>query len=187
MSQKNDLIKGVVILLAITVISAVALAALASITQPIVEERRKAEFNKAVRELFDLRDGEIELKRYGPESLDCNCVYYDGELKGYIANISTTKGYSSDPIEMVVGFNESFKVVEVRILSHRETPGVGAKVMTSDEFLKYLEGKGSELTVEEVKENVPITSGATVTTKAVIDAIREVAEALKDFKSRGVG
>ena len=173
MSDRGDLLRGVVILLAIAIISSGSLAALASITQPIVDERHRREFQAALGDFFGTED--IIYISAGDREFEYLKITSGDAHLGYVANLSA-KGYGSDRIKMVVGFDNSFKVIGIKISTHKETPGLGAKVLDSDEFFEYLEGRGAGLDIKQVKEDVKVTSGATITAKGVINSIRNAAE-----------
>ncbi len=184
MSEKNDLVKGIAILLVIAIISAGGLAALASVTQPIVEERRLEIFRETLEEFFE---EEISLGSVGIDDKIFKDKHYlrvvsEDEIIGYVGNLSFRgSGYGSDPIEAIIAFNESLKVKGIKILSNSETPGFGADLLESKEFCNYLLGKRSEeLIIDMVKKDIgSVISGATYTAIAVLDALRDACESIK--------
>lgn len=82
------------------------------------------------------------------------------------------KGYSSN-LETMVGMTKDGKIIAIKILSHNETPGIGAKV-AGDDFI----GRFSNKNIEDLDEVQAIT-GATISSKAVIDAVQKKAEEIK--------
>jgi Na+-translocating ferredoxin:NAD+ oxidoreductase subunit G len=84
------------------------------------------------------------------------------------------------PIALLIGISDHGTVTGVRTLSHRETPGLGAAVDANDSaWSRQLEGKTVNLplhdawTVKQDEGEFDALSGATVTSRAVITAVRD--------------
>jgi len=90
--------------------------------------------------------------------------------KGVVRQI-LVKGYSSD-IEILVGIDKDRKVSGLKILSQRETPGLGAKIVQK-QFLDQFIGKqlGDPL---EPKKDIDAITGATISSRAVCNGVRQV-------------
>jgi electron transport complex protein RnfG len=89
------------------------------------------------------------------------------------------RGYNG-PIALLVGIADSGAVTGVRTVSHRETPGLGATIDAGDgAWSRQLEGKTLNFPVRDawtVKQDdgaFDALSGATVTSRAVIAAVRD--------------
>jgi Na+-translocating ferredoxin:NAD+ oxidoreductase subunit G len=134
------------ILMIFCVISAGLLAYVYGLTQPRIEQNAKRVMENAQREVL-------------PPS-----------GKGVVRQI-TVKGYSSE-ISILVGMDETGKVSRVKILSQRETPGLGAKVMER-KFLDQFNGKGTGEALEP-KQDIDAITGATITRRAVCVGVRQV-------------
>lgn len=100
----------------------------------------------------------------------------DGALVGY-AIPSAYKGYGGD-VEIMVGISLSGEVTGVEILSHEETPGLGAnctkeeftdmfKQSATDSFSVVKDGTGGE------NGSIDALTGATITSNAVTQAVNE--------------
>jgi Na+-translocating ferredoxin:NAD+ oxidoreductase subunit G len=88
----------------------------------------------------------------------------NGELTGYVVEAQTT-GYGG-VIQIMYGVNPDFEIQGVRIVSQRETPGLGDQV-TREPFLGQFEGRSrNEL------DQVDTITGATVSSSAVINGVR---------------
>ena len=109
---------------------------------------------------------------------------------GY-AFIAEGKGYSST-IETMVGITPEGTITGLKILSQKETPGLGARIeeVRSGKTLKSIFLKSKEKETADEKpwfqkqfvgknpdelhtENMQIITGATISSKAVIDSVRE--------------
>ena len=92
-----------------------------------------------------------------------------GEPCGYALSV-TASGFGGD-IAMTVGV-----VTGVRIGTHSETPGLGAKA-ADDSFLSQFTGKGGELTVNkngaQNDSEISAITAATITSRAVTSAVNE--------------
>jgi Na+-translocating ferredoxin:NAD+ oxidoreductase subunit G len=99
-----------------------------------------------------------------------------GEVAAIIIPVVAPDGYSGD-IDMIVGINSDGTIAGVRVLGHKETPGLGDKVdlKKSDWVLGF---KGRSLTnptedrwaVKRDKGDFDQFTGATITPRAVVAA-----------------
>jgi electron transport complex protein RnfG len=92
------------------------------------------------------------------------------EIAGYAIKVSP-KGYGG-PIEIMVGLSTDGKVTGIKILSHTETPGLGANAPQpkfSDQYKnKPTKDKLEVVKIVPSKENqIQAITGATITSKAV--------------------
>jgi len=84
------------------------------------------------------------------------------------------------PVVIKVGIDNNMQVKGVRILEHNETPGLGAKIKDKS-FLNQFTGKtGSQLYLKKYSKEgtIDAVTGATISSKAVSDGIREIYEKL---------
>lgn len=104
-----------------------------------------------------------------------------GQPCGYAVSV-TGSGFGGD-IALTVGVSDG-KVTGVRIGSHAETPGLGAKA-AEDSFLSQYTGKGGGLTVNkngaQNDAEVSAITAATITSRAVTDAVNAAVDAAKSL------
>lgn len=103
-------------------------------------------------------------------------IYYkahdkEGRLVG-VAFKTSGKGYSST-IETMVGMKKDATITTIKILSQNETPGLGAQI-TQPQFTRQFTLKN----IGNLNEVQAIT-GATISSKAVIDSVKKKAQELK--------
>lgn len=99
-------------------------------------------------------------------------------LLGYVFKTSK-RGYSSE-IVTLVGINPQGEIIRIKILSQDETPGLGARV---DEVIEkagrtprpWFQEQFSGKKIETLDRSVQAISGATITSAAVIDSIKDKA------------
>jgi len=107
------------------------------------------------------------------------------DLTGYCVRV-TGEGYGGY-IRMMVGIDPSGVIKGVMVLKHHETPGLGSKIgeIRPGEkdawFLRQFVGKGARSV--DVKRNIDAITGATISSRAVTDAINKtVGEFLSKVK-----
>jgi electron transport complex protein RnfG len=117
--------------------------------------------------------------------------YYQATSNGKpVAYISSTagKGYSSY-IAMLVSMDTDLKIKDVKILHHGETPGLGDQVEDRKLFLDQFRGKALSQIVllkTETKENIQAISGATISSRAVTNGVKDAVQTLVDKYGAGV-
>mgnify|MGYP001615371230 FL=1 len=174
MSQliKFGLILGV-ICLAATLVLAVAY----EVTKPKIEEQRKMEEQNALKSIMPSADSFSEKAIDGIEYFE---ALKGKTIVGYCVRI-VGSGYSGY-IRIMAGVDLSGAIQGVAILEHSETPGLGAKIneIRRDEsepwFLKQFKGKNARAIA--VKRDIDAITGATISSKAVTDAIRKTVDDL---------
>ena len=101
------------------------------------------------------------------------CIGSDeaGNEVGYVFTTGA-KGYGGT-VGVMVGFDLEGTITGIEILSHAETPGLGANA-TGDSFKSRFVGKSGELTVDKNSndgQNIQAITAATITSKAVVSAV----------------
>ena len=140
----GKIIKLALILTVFCVLSAAGLVCVYIFTQPKITANAKAAFEKARLEVL-------------------------GSTGSGEAITVAPRGYAG-PINMLVGVDKA-KVVGVKILNHRETPGLGNKIV-KPEFLRQFAGKTLTDPIEP-KKDIDAITGATISSRAVSKGVRE--------------
>lgn len=169
---------------ALLIICLVATALLAG-TNTITKEKialNAVETEKASRMLV-LPEG----KEYGEVTTLENGLTYcvgtdeNGEEAGYVFTAGA-KGYGGT-VSVMVGLDMNGTITGVEILSHSETPGLGANSV-KPEFKNRFIGKTGQLTVDKNSndgQNVQAITAATITSKAVTSAVNAVTAAYAEI------
>ena len=98
----------------------------------------------------------------------------EGNEVGYVFTTGA-KGYGGT-VSVMVGLDLEGTITGIEILSHSETPGLGANA-TGDSFKSRFVGKSGELTVDKNSndgQNIQAITAATITSKAVVSAVNAV-------------
>lgn len=105
-----------------------------------------------------------------------------GEISALIVPAVAHDGYSGD-IRMIVGVNRDGSIAGVRILLHKETPGLGDKIeLKKHQWILSFNGKSLQAPVIEewkVKKDggtFDQFAGATITPRAVVGQVKRVLE-----------
>ncbi|HPE94499.1 MAG TPA: RnfABCDGE type electron transport complex subunit G [Bacillota bacterium] len=98
-------------------------------------------------------------------------AYKSGKNIGWAIKV-TVKGYGGD-MTVLVGIGNDDVIKGVSILSHSETPGMGAKA-DDDDYLSQYTGKNAETLT--LGADIDAVTGATVTSSALIGAVNEAIE-----------
>lgn len=106
----------------------------------------------------------------------------NGEITALIVPAVAPDGYSGD-IEMIVGVNRDGSLAGVRVLRHKETPGLGDKIdLKKHQWILSFNGKSLQLPLLDgwkVKKDggeFDQFAGATITPRAVVGQVKRVLE-----------
>ena len=122
---------------------------------------------------------------------DKEYVYYDaldekGNVMGYVFSV-TVKSYGGDLSAMVGISSETDKITGVEITAISDTPGLGMKVDSSDFLSQYIDRSGNIGVNKNEKTDTEIqaVSGATISSKAVTEAVNQAFSAYEAVKAGG--
>lgn len=175
--MKKEFIRLSGMLFIITLVAAFVLAGVNAITKEKIAEAEKTSNIQAMKVLFPEADEFKEIN----DSI--NEGFKEGQSLGFCVNVSP-KGYGGE-IKLLVGIDNENKVTGIEVLSHSETPGLGAK-STGESFKSQFKGKETDLSVVKTQtknsNEVQAITGATVTSRAIADGIREANDMIKEIK-----
>lgn len=174
----------------ITAISAMTLAFTNSITEPIIiknaEKKQVESMKKVLSEAVSFEKADISALALVELQCAVTDIYKgineDGKEEGYAVMISSG-GYGGE-ISLAVGIDNELKITGVDVISHSETPGLGAKCV-SDAFKNQFVNKG--IGVEAVKNGakdnqIDAITSATITSKAVTNGVNTAITAVNLIK-----
>ncbi len=96
------------------------------------------------------------------------------------------KGFGGE-VGVIVGFAmDKEKLTGVSVTTHKETPGLGAKVKSEDMFVNQFKNKSfkSNFKVDKDGGDIDAISGATISSRAVSNAVLSAIKSHKDIKSK---
>lgn len=175
--MKKEFVRLSGILCIITLIAAFLLAGVNAITEERIEIAQNQANVYAMNVIFPDADSFKEIKD------GVNEAFSKDKSLGYCIKVSL-KGFG-DKIEMMVGITNEDTISGIEILSHSETPGLGAKA-ANDDFKGQFKGKNLDLTVvktsTENNDEVKAITGATITSRAVTEGVKEAKEIVLEVK-----
>ena len=184
MSKAKEITKISVTLFLITAISALLLAIVNEITAPLIAANEEKSVQDALRVVMPEADsfaarekGDAEAaaeEEYESDIIELYDAKKDGETVGICA-IVETKGYDTG-LRSAVGVDADGTVTGVEIISHQETPGLGANA-EDEEFRSQYIGKNGEISVVKSgagENEINAISGATMTSDGVTRAVNTV-------------
>lgn len=195
--------KNSLLLAVFALITAVILASTDRLTEDRIAESERLAAQKALFEIIPVERHNNDLlmdiqpipEKYwstlGLESGgDIHIARLDGEPVAAIIPSITPEGYSGD-IAMIVGVNFDESIAGVRVVEHRETPGLGDKVdLRKSDWILSFNGKSlsnpkpNAWNVKKEKGDFDQFTGATITPRAVIHQIAKTLEYFSQDKER---
>ncbi len=163
----KNVLKPTIVLFVICLVTTALLALANRITTDKIDDRAKLEIAETRKQVLNSAVSFEEVNDTCARGMDS-----DNKTVGYVITV-TEKGYGGD-IKVMVGIREG-KVSGVRVLSHSETAGLGAKTAEAD-FLDQYKGLDSSA---EVDKNIDKITGATISSKAVTRAVNTAMDEYK--------
>ena len=153
-------------LLLITSVVAAALAAVNSVTKPMIERLNEEKTQQAIETV--LPGGYSEMIENFDDQDGLVTKVYKGE-NGYAMEVRPA-GFNGE-IVMMVGVDFEGNVLGISLVSHTETAGLGAvaaaKTEAGNAFRSQFTGKTGEILVKKDGGDIDAITGATITSRAV--------------------
>jgi Na+-translocating ferredoxin:NAD+ oxidoreductase subunit G len=167
----RDILKITLNLVAIYLVGGMILSVVHALTSPIRYQNKVTAEQNALKSLLPEADNIEKLGDWKIHEKDAKyfVVRKGDETAGYIVQ-SFGKGYSSY-INTLIAVDKNFKVIKVKILDQKETPGLGDEIEL-DSFTNRLKGKNAEhlkVLKTDTTEYVQAITGATISSRAVTD------------------
>lgn len=178
----REIVKLGLILFIITAIAASLLAFANEATSELIAQVQEQESNKARQEVLPSAENfisldEIEFNSIVAENNKVKEVYIGknsaDDIVGYTIK-TIASGYGGN-IEVITGLSAEGQITGMKVVSHSETPGLGAN-STKPEFQNQFVGKSTSSNIAVVKSapkdsEIQAISGATITSKAVSSGV----------------
>lgn len=162
----------------VTAIAGVMLALTESVTAPNIKRNREKAFEEARQSVLP-KAKRFETSEIFADSATQTFFLGFDENNDFVGVVQTAspKGYGGE-IEMMVGLNADNSFSDVKIMSLRETPGLGTKLNSETFLTRFLEvarktTDASRLRVKQEGGDVDAITAATISSKAFCSGIRE--------------
>ncbi|MBR4801537.1 MAG: RnfABCDGE type electron transport complex subunit G [Bacteroidales bacterium] len=186
----------VLVLMLVCLGASAAVAVVYAVTKDPIDAAEVAKKNSAIKEVvpeFDNNPYEEALDVMADQAAPdkTNKVYpakKGGEIVGYAVESTTTKGFGG-PFTIMVGFTPDGKVYNTSVISHSETPGLGAKITDSKSgFITQWNGKnlldGSvNISVKKDGGDIDAITASTISSRAFCDAMQIAANVFNNIST----
>ena len=189
MSKNKKIMEQLRLVLVLTLIAAFSggiLAVVNHLTEPRIKELERQATNEALAICLpgagDFQKEESLPAGAGADVSEVYLGYVNNEPAGVVVKVEP-RGYGGK-ISMMVGVTAGGKVAGVKILSHSETPGLGAKIK-KDDFLQQaaIRESGLENPPALVRDGgkVEAITNATISCRAVVRGINQALAVAESF------
>jgi len=166
----KEMVRYGFILALICIIASGLLAGMNLLTKARINAQAQDEEEASLKEV--LPEGErFEAVKAGEEVLYYKAYDKSGKFIA-VAFKASGKGYSSI-IESMVGMDRNGVIGAIKILSQNETPGLGARIAEPGFASGFSSKSLNDL------DNIQAITGATISSRAVIDSVKKRAEEIK--------
>lgn len=177
----HDLTRMISVLFVACGLAAGSLAVVNAVTKEPIASHEKRQREAALREVSP---GADEFRNVEPDRIWE--AFRKGQKAGHVF-LTQVQGYSG-PVTLMFGTDLDGAVTGLRVLSHTETPGLGAKITTA-QFRDQFKNKRFEQLIlkkdDPAKGRIDAITGATVSSRAVTKTMRSTLESFNEEKAGG--
>lgn len=179
MAAKSNLTNMALCLTLVCLLCSAILGVMYAVTyEPI----RKAEKDNLIASLSEVLPAGSEVSAE-PEMLEMNGTQYECYRAGEAVAVKSTVNGFGGPLTVLVGIGADGKVCSTKVLSHSETPGLGAKCSeTESHFVQQFKGfdpSAKKLVVTKDGGDVDAITASTITSRAYTLAVSNAVELIK--------
>lgn len=184
----REMISMIVVLTVLTAVSGGLLAAVKSKTELRIETQvLKFQKAPAIKDIFPEATNDPLAERFTIKSGDIELQIFPGKLAdGSKAIAFETKGTGfGGAIGLMVGINlDTDKIMDVRVTTHSETPGIGSRSKDDLSFVSQFAGMGidTNFALKGDGGSIDAMSGATVTSKGLSVAAAQAKKLYQTLK-----
>ncbi|MBQ9547890.1 MAG: RnfABCDGE type electron transport complex subunit G [Bacteroidales bacterium] len=188
MAAKSTLTNMVLCLTAVCLVCAALLGGVYLLTAAPIEAGAQKALNASISAVLP-EGGELS-EALSAEADGVSFQYYESRKDSLVqayAVKSTTGGFGG-PLTLMVGVLPDGTVYNTSVLSHSETPGLGAKCDQDENFMKQWRGFGPEkkLAVRKDGGDVDAITASTITSRAYTKAVLQAVNLVRGFSGMPV-
>ncbi|HOD55080.1 MAG TPA: RnfABCDGE type electron transport complex subunit G [Candidatus Cloacimonadota bacterium] len=175
------------VLLIITGLACGILAMVNKQTKPVIEKNQAESENNARSQVIE---GAVDFEKQSLKINETKSLDYyiakdaQANVLGYTF-IAIGKGYSGE-LKTMVGVDPDFKIKKILVIQQTETPGLGANCTKPEFNEKFANLTFNDLKVDKDGGNIKSISGATITTRAITNSIKETLDMLQKNLNQSV-
>ncbi len=195
MAKESTFVNMSVTLFAVCLIASAVLGGVYAVTKAPIEAAQLAKINGAIGGVVPEFDNAPSEEKFEVGVNGKISVIYPakkgGEIVGYAVEASTSNGFGGN-ITLMVGFTPDGAIIKTSVISHSETPGLGAKITDSkSHFITQFEGKNPadkdfKMSVTKDGGNIDAITASTITSRAFCDAVNNAYNAYCEASKNAV-
>lgn len=184
--MESTLKNMVIVLFTITLVASAAVGGVYMVTKEPIAQAKAAATRAALQQVLPTFDStEESVVTVDELSIKVHKALNGSELVGYAVESLTKTGYSGE-FNVMVGLTPSGELINVDILAHKETPGLGSKMADEGNVLiSALQGKNLDTFALKLKKDggeIDALTAATITSRAYLDAVGRASRAVNQLK-----
>ena len=177
--MKADTLKKIFPIISVTIVVFIAVTLLGltdTVVRDEIEWQKEQKIQRMLKEIFpDMTEHTLEDDIY---------MIYSNEAEIGFAFLAVGKGYGG-LIDILVGLENETTIKGVTIISHLESPGLGARITESLFRDQFVGVNIADVALRQKGGEIDAVTGATISSGAVVDAIRAtVMEKIKSLENR---
>ncbi len=172
MAKESSFKNMVITLSLICLICSALLGVVYSVTKAPIEAAELAKINNAIKTVVPECDNNPSEEMMEMESSVVYPAKLNGEIVGYAIKVKAS-GFGG-PMQMMVGFKLDGTIYNTSVISHVETPGLGAKISDEIATRTQIVGKhpaSSNLTVTKDGGEIDAITASTITSRAFLKGV----------------
>lgn len=187
--KESTFINMVVALVLVTLVAAATLGSVFELTKaPIAKAKLDKKLN-AIKAVVPEFTNNPDADKYvipieGADPVIAYPAKNNGELVGVAIETYTMSGFSG-LIKLMVGFKPDGSIVNISVLEHKETPGLGTH-MSDEWYVDQYRGKNpgtDNIKVKKDMGDIDAITAATISSRAYSDAVQRAYDAYINHKS----
>ena len=182
MATKSTFGNMVLVLSGICLVCSALLGTVYAVTKAPIEASELAKVNAAIAEVTPAFDN---VPSEDVRTVDGGTIYTSrqgDEVVGYAIKVSTS-GFGG-PLQLMVGFTPDGTIYNTSVISHAETPGLGAKIVDPTcaprEQVKGKNPASANLTVSKDGGEIDAITASTITSRAFLKGVNAAYEVFKN-------
>jgi len=194
MAKRESTFKNMVLtLFMVTFIASGTLGFVYEITKGPISQVEIDNINNAIKEIIPDFENNPYTESFKVATEGDSLVFYPAkkgdEIIGMTIETWTMKGFSG-LIKLMVGLDLQGKIIDIVVLEHNETPGLGDKIQKDkSDFSVQFSGKDpSDFKLAVTKENgdVNAITASTITSKAYCDAVQRAYDKFMEWQAENM-
>lgn len=189
--MQSTLKNMVLVLFVITLVASAAVGGIFKITEEPIAQAKAAKTKAALAAVLPAFDNDPGQEVVSTEVDGLSVLVYKatvgGQLAGYAVETQTNNGFNGK-VKLMVGFDAENQIVNISVLEHTETPGLGSKMTDEgNKLIVSFQGKNPadlKLAVKKDGGDIDALTAATISSRAYVDAVERGYKALLSVTSQ---